>query len=193
VDRYPAYATDLCCSHLLPLLLRRRGCRVASRLVCLGAPIITAVPGARIEIGAGVVLCSRSRQTALGVTRPVILRALRRGALLRLGDRVRMSGTVICAAQRVEIGDRCVIGSGVLIADTDFHALDPETRAGCGDADAAAAAPVIVGPDVFIGANSIVLKGVTLGAGTVVGAGSVVTRSTEPRAIVAGNPARVIG
>ena len=54
-------------------------------------------------------------------------------------------------------------------------------------------APIEIGDDCWIGANSVVTPGVVLGRGTVVGAGSVVTTSTEEYSIVAGAPARVIG
>ncbi len=54
-------------------------------------------------------------------------------------------------------------------------------------------APIVVERGVFVGARAFVLPGVTLGAGAIVGACAVVTRSVEPGAIVAGNPARVIG
>ena len=54
------------------------------------------------------------------------------------------------------------------------------------------AGTIIIEDDVWIGANSIILKNVTLGQGCVVGAGSVVTKSVEPYAIVAGNPAKLI-
>jgi acetyltransferase-like isoleucine patch superfamily enzyme len=53
-------------------------------------------------------------------------------------------------------------------------------------------APIRVGEDVWIGASCVILKGVTIGSGAVVGAGSVVTQDVPERAIVAGNPARVI-
>lgn len=52
--------------------------------------------------------------------------------------------------------------------------------------------PVVVGNDVWIGRSAIVLPGVSIGDGAVVGAGAVVTKSVEPYAIVAGNPARLI-
>lgn len=52
--------------------------------------------------------------------------------------------------------------------------------------------PVHIGADVWIGARVIVLPGITIGDGAIVGAGSVVTRDVPTRAIVAGNPARVI-
>lgn len=49
-----------------------------------------------------------------------------------------------------------------------------------------------IGNDVWIGANSTILRGVIIGDGAVIGAGSVVTRSVPPYAIVAGNPAKII-
>lgn len=50
----------------------------------------------------------------------------------------------------------------------------------------------VIGNDVWLGASSVVLKGVTIGDGAVVGAGAVVTKDVPPYAIVAGNPAQVI-
>ena len=52
---------------------------------------------------------------------------------------------------------------------------------------------IIVDEDVWIGAKSILLRGVHLGRGCIVGAGSVVRRSVPPYAMVAGNPAKIIG
>jgi maltose O-acetyltransferase len=53
--------------------------------------------------------------------------------------------------------------------------------------------PIIIGNDVWLGARSIVLTGVTIGDGAVIGAGSVVTKSVPANAIAVGNPAKVIG
>lgn len=54
-------------------------------------------------------------------------------------------------------------------------------------------APIIVEDDVWIGANAVLVSGVTIGKGSVVGAGAVVTRSFPPYSIIAGVPARTIG
>lgn len=54
-------------------------------------------------------------------------------------------------------------------------------------------APVVIGDDVFIGVNSIILPGVTIGSRVVVAAGSVVTKDVADGVVVGGNPARVIG
>ena len=52
--------------------------------------------------------------------------------------------------------------------------------------------PIIIGDDVWIGINSIILSGVTIGQGAIVAAGSVVTKNVPPYSIVAGNPSTVI-
>lgn len=52
--------------------------------------------------------------------------------------------------------------------------------------------PVIIGNDVWIGVNAIVLRGVVIGDGAVIGAGSVVTKDVPPYAIVGGNPAKIL-
>jgi len=52
--------------------------------------------------------------------------------------------------------------------------------------------PIIVYDNCFIGVNSIILPGVTIGPNAVVGAGSVVSRSIPPNCVAAGSPARVI-
>ena len=52
--------------------------------------------------------------------------------------------------------------------------------------------PIVLEDDVWIGQDSIILSGVTIGRGSVIAAGSVVTKSVEPYSIVGGNPARLI-
>lgn len=102
-----------------------------------------------------------------------------------------MSGCTICAAQRVTIGDGCLLGADVFIADTDFHPVEPEDRRR--RTDGVRMAPVEIGDNVFIGARAMVLKGVRIGDNAVVGAGSVVTTDVPANAIAAGVPAHVVG
>lgn len=193
IHKYPRYIVDLSTEIVRKPIWRRRGVRLATGDVWLGVPIITVSPDSSIEIGEHCLFCSRSSQTALGVNHPVVLRTLRSRATIRIGSGVRMSGTTICAARSVIIGDRCVIGANATIVDTDFHSIDPLDRASQVDADLASCREVLIGDDVFIGGGSYILKGVRIGNGAVIGAGSVVTKDVPPLAIVAGNPARVVG
>ena len=99
--------------------------------------------------------------------------AIGSGARVEIGANSGFTGTVICAAEEIVIGDNVLCGSNVTIVDADWHGLDPAARRG----NVGATAPVRIEDDVFIGLGAIVLKGVTIGHGSVVGAGSVVTRS----------------
>lgn len=177
----------------MPWRARRAGLELLGEVSIAGMPIVGRFPGSRILVGSGTTLCSNSRATALGVNHPVVLRTLRPGAEITIGQRVRISGATICAANRVEIGDDVCIGANATIVDTDFHSLDPELRKTDGDSNTAHSAPVRIRADAFIGGGSYVLKGVTVGRAAAVGAGAVVTREVPDRAVVAGNPARRIG
>lgn len=174
-------------------ILRHKGVHIGTGVWLHSMPIVTLAQATEIEVGDNVVLCSESMSTALGVSRPVILRTLRPGARISIGKDVGLSGTAICAAVSVEIGAECLIGADVQIFDTDFHPIAPEGRRHCSTAERIAAAPVRIGRNVFIGAGSKVLKGVTIGDNSVIGAGSIVTRDVPSNVIAAGNPARVVG
>lgn len=92
-------------------------------------------------------------------------------------------GVRIACTRRVVIGEGCLLGDEALIYDSDFHGIDDRS---------VASAPVILERGVWVGARAIVLKGVTIGAGSVVGAGAVVTRSLPERSLAVGNPARIV-
>lgn len=89
------------------------------------------------------------------------------------------------------MGDHVLIGPNVVLVSSQ-HRWDLSTEIPMIQ-QGHQSAPISIGDDVWIGANSVITPGVTLATGTVVGAGSVVTGSTEPYTIVAGAPARPIG
>ena len=155
-----------------------------------GRPILQKHRGSTIKAGDGLVLRSWPRSNPLAPTHPVVLSTRSADAVLTIGDNCGFTGAVVVAAKRVAIGDRVLVGGNAQIVDTDFHPLTPEGRAE--DINAGSSRPITIEDDVFIGMNSLILKGVTLGEGCVVGAGSVVSRDVPPRTIVAGNPAQVV-
>jgi acetyltransferase-like isoleucine patch superfamily enzyme len=119
---------------------------------------------------------------------PVLLTTLGEG-VIRIGDYFGASAAVLSSRASITIGNHVNLGGNVRIFDHDFHSLDPLMRRSADDAKQIRSAPVILGDDVFVGANAIILKGVTLGDRCIVGAGAVVTRSFPDDSIIAGNPA----
>jgi len=155
-----------------------------------GLPIIQKYRRSEMQFGAGLNLRSSARSNPLGPNHPVILCTWEAGATLEIGDYFAMTGGSICAAQKIVIGKNVAVGANSTIVDTDFHPLNSEFRHL--HPQEGNAAPVHIEDNVFIGMNCLILKGVTIGYGSVIGAGSVVTRDVPPCSIVAGNPARVI-
>jgi acetyltransferase-like isoleucine patch superfamily enzyme len=164
--------------------------RFGPGLRVFGWPIVTVAPGSTLRCGRELVLISDPVYSEAGLNHPCVLRTLRPGASLLIGDEVGLNGATVCAASSVRIGSRVLVGGNVVIADTDFHALAIEGRRY--SSATAAVAPVDIGDDVFLGFNVLVLKGVTIGAGAVVAAGSVVVGDVPAGAVVGGVPARVI-
>jgi acetyltransferase-like isoleucine patch superfamily enzyme len=156
----------------------------------LGMPIVQRHRSSEIILGNELSIRSWPRTNPLVPHHPVVLATRKPGAVIRVGDNCGFSGTTFVADERIELGNRVQIGSNASLVDTDFHPLTPEERAR--DFNAGAAAPIEVNDKVFIGMDSLILKGVTIGQGSVVGAGSVVSQDVPPRTVVAGNPAEVV-
>ena len=102
-----------------------------------------------------------------------------------------ISHSILCARENITIEDKVMLGGGVKIYDNDFHSIDFEQRFDKPDTHIGKA-PVLIKYGAFVGAHSIILKGVTIGAKSVVGAGSVVTKDIPDGEVWAGNPAKKI-
>lgn len=85
----------------------------------------------------------------------------------------------------ITLGDNCLVGHNVIFATLN-HGFAPEER------QSMLPAPIVVGRNVWIGSNSTILQGVTIGDNSIIAAGSVVTKDVPANAIVAGVPARFI-
>lgn len=96
-----------------------------------------------------------------------------------------MPGIYINGMNGIEFGDNVYVASGVKIISAN-HDLNDYTKHTLSD-------PIIIGDNVWIGANAIILPSVRIADGCVVGAGAVVTKSIiEPNTVVVGNPAKII-
>jgi len=120
------------------------------------------------------------------------------------------AGLRITNPERISIGSNCNFGQGVFLTGAggirvgDWVAIGPDTKIWSvnhrfEDPDTPVlqqgweAKEVVVEDDVWLGANVFVMPGTIIGKGAIVSAGSIVTKSIPSHAVVAGNPARVIG
>lgn len=155
----------------------------------LGVPYIHASIGSTIKIGNNFCMGNSILTNATGIKGRSKIE-VRKNANLLIGENVGITLTTIECFNRITIGDGVRIGFGVHILDTDFHSIDPDIR--LSSHDVAKTAPISIEKNVFIGAHSVILKGVTIGEGSVIGAGSIVTKSIPSHSVAAGNPAKVI-
>ena len=89
----------------------------------------------------------------------------------------------------VTIGSHVNLAQGITVTALNHNFTDAVRRI---DEQGVSTRPVVVGDDVWIGANAVVLPGVAIGSHCVVAAGAVVTKDVPPHSLVAGVPARVI-
>ena len=108
-------------------------------------------------------------------------------AHLEIGHKsyINLNSTVICY-DHIIIGSNCAISWNTNVLDGNAHELV------VGEVARPRTQPVVIGDKVWIGTGATILPGVTIGDGAVVAAGSVVTADVPGRAVVAGNPARVV-
>lgn len=108
----------------------------------------------------------------------------KKGKLI-VGRNSRLNGVHIDARELVQIGEDVRIAPYTIILDSDFHDLKDHFSEG-------KSKPVIIGDGVWVATRATILKGVTIGKGSVVAAGAVVTKDVPDHVVVAGVPAQVI-
>lgn len=143
-----------------------------------------------IAIGNNVVINSCMETNPIGGDTKCILFAKDNG-VIKIGDGCGISNSAIVAIKKIIIGEHVYIGGSCKIYDHDFHSVDLKERLAVPDPGIKSAA-IEIKRGAFIGACTIILKGVTIGEESVVGAGSVVTKSIPDYEVWGGNPAKYI-
>jgi len=176
---------------ILDLTARYRLCKL---------PNVRFDPSAKI-LFRRIALGSKSKLTiGKGSIIEAIIVSDRDGAQISIGEDTFIGSSSLISAEKIEIGSDVLIAWGCWLVDHDSHAISWKKRSkdvgdwrqGRKNWDVVKAEPIVIKNKAWIGFNSIILKGVTIGEGAIVGAGSVVTKDVPPYTIVAGNPAKII-
>jgi len=155
-----------------------------------GLPLIQKHKNSVIIFGNSLQVRSSLNSNPLGPYHKTIFATWVSKSTLKIGENFGITGGAICSSYDIAIGDNVRVGANCTIIDSDFHPLDSSER--LISPKSANFAPIRIENDVFIGMNSIILKGVQIGEGSVIGAGSVVVESVPSNVVVAGNPAKII-
>jgi acetyltransferase-like isoleucine patch superfamily enzyme len=160
---------------LLSAKIYLRNCvKVGKYVTVLGKPLINA--NGTIIIEDRVAIWSVFERTKLLV---------KGTGTLRIGEGTRINGTHIAVSGNVVIGKFVRIAPYTLILDSDFHDLQDHTAEG-------KKGNIVIEDHVWVASRATILKGVTIGEGSVIAAGAVVTKDVPPYCVAAGVPAKVI-
>lgn len=147
--------------------------------------------GGLIEVHATALLNSKQEGYHVGMPFETTLIADAPGAVIKVGEFCRIHGTYIHAWDSIVIGNHVLIAAGTNIVDANGHSSDvryARFRQNFKDVPKG----IVISDYVWIGMNTIILKGVEIGECAIVSAGSVVKESIPPFAVVEGNPAKVV-
>jgi acetyltransferase-like isoleucine patch superfamily enzyme len=113
----------------------------------------------------------------------------KKNAIIEVGENTRLNGVYLHAYKSIIIGKNCLIASGVNIIDSNGHILHSADRTTGRDEPK----EILIGNNVWIGLNVIILKGTVIGDNSVISAGSVLKGVFPENSIIRGNPAQIQG
>lgn len=191
-DRFISLVSSFISTLYLKIVLIAFKCRYGKNLLADGRVVVRMDRNGSVIIGNNVIMLSRFSSNLAGMSGPNLLVCIETGNI-SIGDNSGFSSVVLSSKASIKIGNNVKIGCNTRIYDHDFHSLNYLERRELKDWKKAAAKPINIGDDVFIGANSIILKGVKIGDRSIIGAGSVVCGIEIPSdSLVAGNPAKIL-
>lgn len=151
------------------------------------------VPFLRVSIGRGVTIRGRSSITFKGsVNLGNFSTVTSVGGKIEIGDGFSCNERVSINADfggLISIGKNCLIGPGVVLRSANHIFENPNKTI---KAQGHKVENIVIGDDVWIGANAVILPGVTIGKHSVIGAGAIVTRDIPSFVVAVGVPAKII-
>lgn len=162
----------------------RYRCKMVGRNLLLSFKVPLTTPNLHMYFGDN---CAINGYSTFGAA------AINENPTLVVGNNTSLGYLVtISVGERVEIGDDCLIADRVFIADNHGHPADPERRRLRQKVLPKEIEPIKIGNNVWVGYQSVILRGVTIGDNSIVGANSVVTKDVPANTVVAGNPAVIV-
>lgn len=161
--------------------------------------------GAGVRLALGARLINLDARDRVDIGADTVIRGILRnepGGRIRIGNSVYVGdGVILSACEEIAVGAATLLAHGVQVFDNDSHPIDAQERARhfrmilglepAGPVKIGTAA-VRIGERCWIGTQTLIMKGVTIGDEAIVAAGSVVATDIPARALAAGNPARVV-
>lgn len=170
------------CTCVMKLACSVQGVKIGKHVLFRGTMLISRFPMSEISIGNGCRFNSNSLFNYRGLNHQCVIQTGTPNARIVIRDNCGFSGCSIVADREIVIEENVTIGANVVIGDRDDHS----------EIYASEPSIVHIKKNVWIGMNSIVMKGVTIGEFAIIGAGAVVTRDVPAYAIMGGVPARVL-
>lgn len=167
---------------ILRLNLYLKGIKLGKNCVFHGYALFSRYPLSKIEIGSNCTFVSHSYLNPRGINHRCIFQTGESGAYIQIGNNCGFSGVSVVSNVGVTIKDNVLIGANVKIGDREDHLeyynVPPK--------------PILIEENVWIGMNSIILKGVKIGRNSIIAAGSVVTKDVPADCIAGGIPCKFI-
>jgi acetyltransferase-like isoleucine patch superfamily enzyme len=159
-----------------------RGIKIGKGCQFFGIPHFRRFPFSTIQIGNNCNFRSDHTSNLIGVNHECILSTHFEESIIKIGDNCGFSGVTIGAAQEIRIGNNVLCGANSVITDFDWHLDISNTLPN----------PVIIHNNVWIGLNTVILKGVEIGENSIIGANSLVLSKIPANVIAGGVPCKVL-
>lgn len=159
------------------------GVKYGKNVNCTGPIIFYRAAGSSIIIGNNCSFNSDNHSNFRGINHRCIIHTGMKEAVIKIGNNCGFSGVSIVASVGVTIGEHVLCGTNVMIGDRNDHENLYKDYP---------PAPVVIGNNVWIGMNSVIMRGVHIGDNVIIGANSVVTKDIPANTVAAGIPCKVI-
>lgn len=114
----------------------------------------------------------------------------KQGAIICVGKNTSLGkNNEIASNCSIKIGENCIFGANVYVTDSNHEYRNKGILI---KDQGMVSSEVVIGDNVWVGRNAIILKGVNIGSNSIVAAGAVVTKSFPEAVIIGGNPAKLI-